>query len=474
MDRCVGLIAEKQLCMGILVHGQASRGLTLAGLLADYVRYRWHLMSTENWGKGGRPAHVSEACIHRLEAAVSRFMDNRLRPLPGDEADAGMGRLTASAVRRSTFAQPALEGLRIAAYAPAEPGVLSSQCRLHVTSGHAIAQLSSLVFAVDFDDSPSPPAVSLGSRVYVACERGDVDPTSQQGDGGVGGAPSRVFLVGGLVVRIVVTEGVCTFLNDLKYLQVVERVCFAGLSATDDVESTATTHPTQSARMPLMEKAAWQRYHHRQMRNIYRKRVRKRDRRCTPAKYPGIISVSLDCRTYPTQQLSDQMRFVVKTLRKKVHLGQRDHHRRAASSDGYGNTDGSSAAHRLPHVGVFFTVRNKEHRPRSVEALGVDSQALACTQHTTDAVSRNHLINITAASGNGLAELLAAVHPRRVPAARHASQLQATCADGPHAGGDTAAPRSAALGDVVLDGPVRDARLFRDRLFPAASRRFLL
>ncbi|CAJ1990615.1 hypothetical protein LDHU3_29.1980:CDS1 [Leishmania donovani] len=58
-------------------------------------------------------------------------------------------------------------------------------------------------------------------------------------------------------------------------------------------------------------------------------------------------------------------------------------------------------------------------------------QALACTQHTTDAVSRNHLINITAASGNGLAELLAAVHPRRVPAARHASQLQATCADGP-------------------------------------------
>ncbi|TPP50767.1 hypothetical protein CGC20_25400 [Leishmania donovani] len=133
---------------------------------------------------------------------------------------------------------------------------------------------------------------------------------------------------------------------------------------------------------------------------------------------------------------------------------------------------------RLAHVGV----RGTQGRPRSVEALGVDSaakgeaplQALACTQHTTDAVSRNHLINITAASGNGLAELLAAVHPRRVPAARHASQLQATCADGPHAGGDTAAPRSAALGDVVLDGPVRDARLFRDRLFPAASRRFLL
>ncbi|TPP52911.1 hypothetical protein CGC21_28930 [Leishmania donovani] len=35
---------------------------------------------------------VSEACIHRLEAAVSRFMDSRARPLPGDEADAGMGR----------------------------------------------------------------------------------------------------------------------------------------------------------------------------------------------------------------------------------------------------------------------------------------------------------------------------------------------------------------------------------------------
>lgn len=169
----------------------------------------------------------------------------------------------ASAVRRSTFVQPGLEGLRIAAYAPTEPGVPSSRRRLPVAIGHVVSQLSSLVFAVDFDESPPPPSVSLGSRVYVAYEREDVDPTSQQGDGGVGGAPSRVFLVGGLVVRvnpngtlsvlldhnkvdlavppekIAVSEGVCKFLNHHKYLRVVEWVRSAGLSETDDVESTA-------------------------------------------------------------------------------------------------------------------------------------------------------------------------------------------------------------------------------------------
>lgn len=58
-------------------------------------------------------------------------------------------------------------------------------------------------------------------------------------------------------------------------------------------------------------------------------------------------------------------------------------------------------------------------------------QVLGCTQHAADAVTGNRLVNITATSGNGSGELFAAVHPRRVPVARHASQLQATCGDDP-------------------------------------------
>ncbi|TPP52634.1 hypothetical protein CGC20_35850 [Leishmania donovani] len=56
---CNGLIAGKQLCMGILVHGQASRGLMLPRLQTDYASCQWHLMSTEDRGKGERPtAHM--------------------------------------------------------------------------------------------------------------------------------------------------------------------------------------------------------------------------------------------------------------------------------------------------------------------------------------------------------------------------------------------------------------------------------
>ncbi|CAC9451608.1 putative tuzin [Leishmania infantum JPCM5] len=357
--------------------------------------------------------------------------------------------LDASAVRRSAFAQPGLEGLRIAAYAPTEPGVPSSQRRLPVAIGHVVAQLSSLVFAVDFDDRLPPPAVSLGSRVYVAYEREDVDQTSQQGDGGVGGAPSRVFLVGGLVVRvnpngtlgvlldhnkvdlavppekIAVTEGVCKFLNHPKYLRVVEWVRSAGLSETDDVESTACilyhrgwraerlylleasdirsmTHLSQSARMSLMEKAEWQRDHHRQMRNIHRERVKERDRRYMSAKYAGILSASVafcgafslfgwNYRNYLTHQRSYQMRFAVKTLCKKVPPGSAATIGAPPAATGVETSMSSSAAHRMSkHVSRVVQerwIRQVFHRldtahPRIVVItgyFGCGKSSLCCT-----------------------------------------------------------------------------------------------
>ncbi|XQJ30365.1 tuzin, putative [Leishmania guyanensis] len=283
------------------------------------------------------------------------------------------------AVRRSAFAQPGLEGLRIAAYAPAEPGVPPSPRRLPVAVGRVVAQLSPLVFAVDFRDSPPPPAVSLGSRVYVAYEREGAAPLPQQGGGVVDDAPGRGFLMGGFVVRvnpngtlgvllennrvdlgvpperIAVTEGVCKFVRHPGYLQVAEWVRSAGLSGADEVEGTACmlyhrgwraerlhlleasgthcmAHLSQRSRMSLMEKAEWQRDHHRQMRSLSWERVKERDRRYMAAKYAGILSASVafcgalslfgwNYRNHLTHQRTSQMRFAVRTLCKEAPPG---------------------------------------------------------------------------------------------------------------------------------------------------------
>ncbi|CBZ30391.1 putative tuzin [Leishmania mexicana MHOM/GT/2001/U1103] len=123
-------------------------------------------------------------------------------------------------------------------------------------------------------------------------------------------------------------------------------------------------------------------------------------------------------------------------------------------------------------------------------------QAFAYTQHTIDAVSLNHFVDIIGTNSNDLDELFAAVHQRRVSAAHYANekllkamrQLQAACAgrpqlrfalqqlsalpygDGQHSGGDAAALRSAALRDIVFYDPVQDVWLFRNKLFHSASR----
>ncbi|KAG5493872.1 hypothetical protein JKF63_01704 [Porcisia hertigi] len=125
------------------------------------------------------------------------------------------------------------------------------------------AQLGSLVFAVDFKDSPPPSAVSLRPRIYAAYERDGVAAPSQPGDEGVGGARSSGLLMGGVVVwvnpdgtlgvllvtgnvdlavrpeKMAVAGGVCKFLSHPQYVRVVEWLCTAGLSEGDMVEGTA-------------------------------------------------------------------------------------------------------------------------------------------------------------------------------------------------------------------------------------------
>ncbi|KAK7197473.1 tuzin [Novymonas esmeraldas] len=123
-------------------------------------------------------------------------------------------------------------------------------------------------------------------------------------------------------------------------------------------------------------------------------------------------------------------------------------------------------------------------------------QAFAYTQHTIDPVSLNHFLDVIGTNSNDLDELFAAVHQRRVSAAKYTNQkllkamrqLLATCAnrpqlraalqqlsafpyeDGQHTGCDTTALRSPALVDIVLYDPVKDVWLFRNKLFHSASR----
>lgn len=83
---CDGLGLEKQPCMSLLMHGQASRRLTFAGLQTDDAGYRWHLMGIEDQENGGCLTHIEnfiandavirqmwegvqvpEECVRRLE-----------------------------------------------------------------------------------------------------------------------------------------------------------------------------------------------------------------------------------------------------------------------------------------------------------------------------------------------------------------------------------------------------------------------
>lgn len=250
-------------------------------------------------------------------------------PLPSTPniARATADRSASGQGKRGSFAQPGLEGLRIAAYNKDLPGEQGNQ---PAAIGHVVAQLSSRLFAVDFKDSPATTYIGLGSRVYAVYER--EEPGLRRED--------RAFLIGGLVVRvnlngtfgllldnnkvdlvvpqekIAITEGVCKFLQHPRYLEVVEWVRSAGLDSDEEVRGTACilyhrgwraerlylleapdirsmTHLSKSARMSIMEKAEWQRDHHRQMRSIYKERVKERDRRYMFSKYAGIYRPAL-------------------------------------------------------------------------------------------------------------------------------------------------------------------------------------
>eukprot|EP00796_Vickermania_ingenoplastis_P007195 gene7195-5055_t len=351
----------------------------------------------------------------------------------------------AAVAARSHFTQPGLDGLRVAAY-PSTQGTLEEDARgllnQAIAIGNVVAQLSEKVVAVEFRQSSLAPFIEVGSRVYVSY--------GHQTEG------TKTILVGGLIVlvnrngtfgvlldnnqmdlavprdKIALSEGRCKFLDNRRYTQVAEWVRSAGVEAEADIHSTACvlfvrgwradrlyllesgdisqlTHLTKSVRMSIMEKAEWQRDHHRQMRSIYKERVKEKDKRYLFSKYAGILSASVafcgafslfgwNYKNYLKQQRSYQMRFAVKALSRQVPeeaIGSKyvsraaqeqwirqilrrldTSHPRIVVFTGYFGC-GKSALMRACLASeamnaVFVDVRNKEDSLRSViKALGV-------------------------------------------------------------------------------------------------------
>lgn len=349
------------------------------------------------------------------------------------------------------FTQPGLQGLRIAAYTSPvprngdDPRGVKNQA---IAVGTVVAQLSERVLAVEFRSKSLAPYIEVGSRVYVAYERNDAGESSGAG-----------FLVGGIIVlvnsngtfgalldnnqidlavprdKLALSEGRCKFLDNPRYDEIVAWLRSAGLTIDSDIHSTACilfvrgwradrlylleggdvsqlTHLTKSVRMSIMEKAEWQRDHHRQMRSIYKERVKERDKRYLANKYAGILSASVafcgafslfgwNYKNYLKQQRSYQMKFAVKALSKQARNVSNDSsnenyvrreaqeqwirlilrqldalHPRIVVFTGYFGCGKSALMRRClgkeKMNAVFVDVRNKEDPLRSViKALGV-------------------------------------------------------------------------------------------------------
>lgn len=263
--------------------------------------------------------------------------------------------------QKSHFSQPGLDGLRIAAYKNFS-GTKEEDARgllnQALAIGNVVAQLSEKVMAVEFRESSLAPFMEVGSRIYVTYEHQGEDPKS--------------LLISGVIVlvnpngtfgvlldnnqidlavpreKIAISEGRCNFLESQKYIEVTEWIQSAGVESESDIQSTSCIlflrgwradrlylleagdisplrHLTKSVRMSIMEKAEWQRDHHRQMRSIYKERVKEKDKRYLFSKYAGILSASVafcgafslfgwNYKNYLKQQRTYQMRFAVRAL----------------------------------------------------------------------------------------------------------------------------------------------------------------
>ncbi|EPY34747.1 tuzin [Strigomonas culicis] len=116
--------------------------------------------------------------------------------------------------------------------------------------------------------------------------------------------------------KIFYASGVLSFVRSQEFLAIVAWVHSAGVRSLQDQISTAVVlyrrgwradrlyllemsdihllnHLSKSDRMSLMEKAEWQRDHHRQMQSIYKERIKEKDKRYLFSKYAGILSASV-------------------------------------------------------------------------------------------------------------------------------------------------------------------------------------
>jgi hypothetical protein len=156
--------------------------------------------------------------------------------------------------------------------------------------------------------------------------------------------------------RIVLSEGRSRFLNNEAYHGVLNWVRNAGVDRRSDQESTSTIlyhrgwrsnklylleaadvqclcHLNKSVRMSLLEKADWEREHHRQKRELSKEKLKEEEWTYVMTKYSGVLSACVavlgvmsvftwNFKNWRKQQRSYQLEIAVAALEKSVKRPQ--------------------------------------------------------------------------------------------------------------------------------------------------------
>ena len=150
---------------------------------------------------------------------------------------------------------------------------------------------------------------------------------------------------------IVISEGRSRFIHNDSYARVLHWIRNAGVDRRSDQESTATilyhrgwredklyllesddvhclSHLNKSVRMCLLERAEWERDHHRQRRELSKERLKEREWRYVVTKYSGVVSAFVavlgvcsiftwNFKNWHKQQRSYQLKQATETLRRR-------------------------------------------------------------------------------------------------------------------------------------------------------------
>jgi hypothetical protein len=238
--------------------------------------------------------------------------------------------------------------------APGKPAKPTTTADIPIAVGKIKSQISSNIYAVTFSEISLSPVIEVGSRVFIqlnttppntpgggASEKTKAGPTAF-GPHLPGEEPVTSTIICGLVAkvngngtfgilldderfepavvrsRIVISEGRSKIHSNALYEAIVEWVRSAGVEKRSDQESTSCilfhrgwradklyllenqdvhclSHLNKSVRMSLLEKADWEREHHRQRRDISKERLKEKDWRYVLTKYSGVFSATVAC-----------------------------------------------------------------------------------------------------------------------------------------------------------------------------------